>query len=492
MKLIFQNKFNCHVLLALFMFITGNLCAQGERPNVVIMLADNMGYGDLGVYGGGEIRGMPTPNIDQIAKEGLQLTQFFVEPGCTPSRAALMTGRYSTRSGLNSIIVAGTPSTLQDGELTMAEMFKSKGYDTGMVGKWHLGQEQQSLPTNQGFDEYHVGILETTDGTLYPDTMRRSGLPEEFIQNAQPYIWESQDGTDELVKVRAYDLEYRRQIEKDIADASVKYIEKQAKSKTPFFLYVGWSHVHYPGLSHLDFVGKSSSGPYGDMVMELDYRTGQIMNAIKDAGIENNTIVIWISDNGPVQSQGTNGDFMGSSAGPWRGEIGDALEGSLRVPGIIKWPNRIKPSVSNGMVSIHDLMPSLAAVIGADIPEDRVIDGVNQMGLFTGENKSARESLITFIDGEVAAVRWKHWRIYPRQFTNSDGTPSQYGIGGYRVDGMGYPAIYNIKQDPREQWNQVGFVAWVIAPYLKTVTEYYKTLQEYPNPKPLSMTKFGN
>ena len=187
---------------------------------------------------------------------------------------------------------------------------------------------------------------------------------------------------------------------------------------------MGWSHVHYPGLSHPDFVGKSSSGPYGDMVMELDYRTGQVMNAIKDAGIEDNTIVIWLSDNGPVQAQGTNSDFMGSSAGPWRGEIGDALEGSLRVPGIIKWPSKIKPSVSNGMVSIHDFMPSLAAVIGADMPQDRAIDGVNQMGLFTGQNKSARESLITFIDGEVAAVRWKHWRIYPRQFTNSDGTPN--------------------------------------------------------------------
>ena len=152
--------------------------AAQDKPNVVLMLVDNMGYGDLGAYGsGGKMRGMPTPRIDQLASEGLMMTQFFVEPGCTPSRAALMTGRHSPRAGLGSIIIAGTPLTLQDGEVTIAELFKSKGYATGIVGKWHLGGEKQSLPVNQGFDEYRVGILETTDGTLDPESMRRSGMP---------------------------------------------------------------------------------------------------------------------------------------------------------------------------------------------------------------------------------------------------------------------------------------------------------------------------
>ena len=163
-----------------------------DRPNVVLMLSDNLGYGDLGAYGGGDVRGMPTPNIDGLASEGLMLTQFFVEPGCTPSRAGLMTGRYSVRSGLNSIIVAGTPLTLADEEFTIAELFKRHGYQTGMTGKWHLGQEEQSLPINQGFDTYKVGILETTDGTLYPESMRRSGIRDEgVIGKSRPYIWES-------------------------------------------------------------------------------------------------------------------------------------------------------------------------------------------------------------------------------------------------------------------------------------------------------------
>jgi len=483
---------NSMLILSICLLFISNGVAQKNKPNVVIMLADNMGYGDLGVYGGGEIRGMPTPNIDQLAKEGMQLTQFFVEQGCTPSRAALMTGKYSPRTGLNSIIVAGTPSTLQSEEVTLAEVFKQNGYNTGMVGKWHLGQEKQSLPINQGFDEYHVGILETTDGTLYPETMRRSGFTEEMISKSQPYIWESEPGKDELKKVRVYDLEYRRLIEGDIANASVDYINKQAKSKKPFFLYVGWSHVHYPGLSHPDFQGKSTSGPYGDMVMELDYRTGQILQALKDSGIEDNTIVVWISDNGPVQAQGTNGDFMGSSPGPFRGEIGDVLEGSLRVPGMIKWPKKITPGVSNEMVSIHDFFPSLTTMIGSKYSSKTPIDGVDQSDFFTGKSdKSARESLITFIDNEIASVRWKHWRCYPKQILESDGNPSQMGVGSYRVDGVGYPAIYNIKQDPREQWNQIGFVAWVIAPYLKIISEYNKSLVDFPNPAPFSLTEFN-
>ena len=167
--------------------------AQDKKPNVVVMLADNMGYGDLGSYGsGGELRGMPTPRIDKLASEGLRLTQFFVEPGCTPSRAALMLGRYSQRAGLSTIIINGSPNTLQDKEVTMAELFKSKGYATAMAGKWHLGEEKQSLPTNQGFDEYHVGILQTTDATLYPDSMKRAGLTQAAIDAGTAWIWESQ------------------------------------------------------------------------------------------------------------------------------------------------------------------------------------------------------------------------------------------------------------------------------------------------------------
>lgn len=350
--------------------------AQQDKPNVVLMLADNVGWGDIGAFAGGELRGMPTPAIDQLAAEGMQLSQFMVEPACTPSRAALLTGRYSTRVGLNTVIIGGTPNTLQASEVTLAELFKGQGYATAYAGKWHLGLEEQSWPTRQGFDEYRVGVIETTDGTLYRESMERSGMPEEFIENVVPRIYESDpDGT--LRAVREYTVEYRAQVEGDVAAASVDFITRQADADAPFFMMIGWTHSHYPSVVPAEFKGKSPAGPYGDAIMELDYRTGQVLDAIEDAGVEDNTIVIWISDNGATPVSGPPA-YRGGSNGPFRGELGDALEGSIRVPGMIKWPNRIKPSNSFEMVSIHDMLPTLATIIGAEIPSDRAIDGIDQ------------------------------------------------------------------------------------------------------------------
>src|SRR5271167_996498 len=476
-------------LVLLFIAVAVSANAQ-DKPNVVIMLSDNVGYGDIGAYGAGEIRGMPTPRIDQLASEGLRLSQFFVEPACTPSRAALMTGRYSQRLGLSTIIIGGTPNTLQSSEVTLGKLFKSQGYATGMVGKWHLGASEQSWPTRQGFDEYHVGILETTDSTLYREGMQRAGLPEAAIAAVEPGIFESEVNGD-LKRVRVYTVEYRRQVEGDIANASVEYIKRHAKAKAPFFLYVGFTHTHYPSLVPPEFQGKSRIGPYGDAVMELDYRTGQVLDAIKAAGIEDNTIVIWLSDNGSTPTAGP-AEFRGGSNGPFRGELGDALEGSLRVPAMIKWPGKIAPRVSNEMVSVHDVFPTLAKIIGAKVPGDRPIDGVDQSGFFTGKQpKSNRESLITFIGEEIVAVRWREFRIYPKQFVNSAGNPSMQGINGYRAELNGYPAIFNVEQDPREEVNITADHAWVLGPTLKLIGEYHHSLEKYPNPKAVVLSQFG-
>ena len=294
-----MNRFWIGLLLVT---VASSANAQSQ-PNVVVMMADNVGYDDVGAYGAGEIRGMPTPRLDQLASEGLRLTQFLVEPGCTPSRAAFMTGRYSQRAGLSTIILGGTPNTLQASEVTIAKLLRGQGYTTGYVGKWHLGSSEQSWPTRQGFDEYHVGVIETTDGTLYRDGMQRAGMPEAVIAATEPGIWES-DASGKLSKVRPYTLEYRKQVEGDIAKASVEYIHRQAKAHEPFFLFVGWTNTHYPSTPASQFTGKSRIGPYGDAMMELDYRTGQVMDAIKDAGAEDNTIVIWVSDNGATPTGG--------------------------------------------------------------------------------------------------------------------------------------------------------------------------------------------
>ena len=477
-------------ILLLLIAVTGQAHAQ-DRPNVVIMLADNVGYGDIGAYGAGEIRGMPTPRIDQIASQGLRLTQFLVEPGCTPSRAALMTGRYSVRAGLSTIIGGGTANTLQASEVTLGELFKSQGYATALVGKWHLGADEQSWPTRQGFDEFRVGVFESHDGTSYREQMQRVGMPEAAIAATEPGVWES-EANGNLRKVRPYTVEYRQQIERDITNAAVEYIGRQAAAGNPFFLYVSFSTAHYPLRPAPEFVGKSRIGVYGDAIMELDYRTGQVLDAIKTAGVEGNTIVVWVSDNASHSTAGP-ADTRSGSNGPWRGELGDALEGSIRTVGMIKWPGKIAPRASNEMVSLHDFAPTLASIIGAKVPTDRPIDGVDQSAFFTGkQEKSNRESLISFIGEEIVAVRWRNYRIYPKQFVPSSGVSfPMYGVHGNRMEQNGYPAVFNIEADPREEVNIFATNGWVLGQYLRVIGEYQQSLEKYPNPKAVSLTEFG-
>lgn len=270
--------------------------------------------------------------------------------------------------------------------------------------------------------------------------MQRAGLPEAAIAAAEPYIWEG-EATGSLRKVRPYTLDYRRQVEGDIAKASVEYIERQARARQPFFLYVGFTHTHYPTLTAPEFLGKSRIGVYGDAIMELDHRTGQVLDAIKAAGIEDNTIVIWVSDNAAAPTAGPFDSRAGSN-GPFRGELGDALEGSIRTVAMIKWPGRIAPRASNQMVSVHDFFPTLAGIIGAKVPIDRPIDGVDQSAFFTGkQTKSNRESLLTFLGDEIAAVRWREFRIYPKSFVASRGNLAMVGLSGNRMETTGFPLI---------------------------------------------------
>jgi len=461
-----------------------------EKPNVVMMVVDNVGYGDVGgAFQGGEIRGMPTPRIDQLQSEGLVLTQFITEPGCTPSRAGLLTGRYAHRAGLGSIVVVGTPSTLRDEEITMAELFKSVGYNTAMTGKWHIGQEEQSRPTNQGFDEYRVGVLNSSDGAFYRGHMERMGLPEQLIANTAPKIWEG-DSESGMRVVREYTVDYRAQVEADITQASIDFINELSGEEEPFFLYVGFTHTHYPNRAAPEFTGKSPAGPYGDMVMEMDYRTGEILDAIEAAGIEDNTIVIWLSDDGASPHTGPT-QAIGGFNGMWVGDLGDGREGALRTPAMIKWPGKIGPRRSNGMVSIHDFYTTLGSIVGAEIPTDRAIDGVDQTDFFLGnQENSNRESMITFLADEIVAVRWRHFRIYPKQFIETEGNPAMTGIFGARTETNLYPIIVNLFKDPREQHNITADHAFVVGPYLQAIGAYKQSIAQWPVPKPFSMTVF--
>jgi arylsulfatase len=413
------------VLVILSVLVLGvNPALAAKKPNIVFMMADNLGYGDVGVYGGGELRGAPTPRIDSLAREGLRLTQFLVEPGCTPSRAATMTGRYSVRSGLSLVIVPGTQNTLAAEEVTMAEIMKTVGYDTAYYGKWHLGTQPESLPHNQGFDEFY-GIPNTTDETLYipTSTENRAPLPDGF---SEPSIIRAKVGG-KLENVKPYNFETRRQIDVELASMSVDFIEQHAESDNPFFLFVAWTRPHYPNFTSPEFEGASRIGVYGDSLMELDHNTGRVLDAIEKSGLKDETIVVFMSDNGPMR---TNTWPDSGSAGPFRGELGDPLEGSIRTIGMIRWPDKINSGTSNEMFSTMDFMPTFARIVGAKMPEDRPIDGVDQLEFLLGEQKkSNREQLITFTGDQLQAVRWRQFRYYMIDVVTS-------GFGASRKEGL--------------------------------------------------------
>jgi arylsulfatase len=433
---------------------------------------------------------MPTPNLDQLAAEGLQFTQFLVEPGCTPSRAGLMTGRYSIRSGLSKIILRGTSNTLKAAEVSLAEVFKSRGYRTAYMGKWHLGSDEESQPQNQGFDEWRFGFFGTTEATLYGESMARTKAPKKW-QALIPQIIEADHAGGRVKPVQAYDLEYRRFVDRDIANAATNFIKTQAGSDTPFFLFLGWTRPHYPNDAAPDYEGKSRIGSYGDSVMELDGRTGEVLAALSEAGIEEDTIVIFLSDNGPTKTSGTVIEINNGSAGPWRGELGDGLEGSIRTIGMIRWPEKIAPGVTNEMISIHDFLPTLANIIGADIPSDRPMDGVDQSAFLLGQQpNSNREHLLTFIGDRLVAVRYRQWRMYPVSFSSTDGTATTGGYLGRMGETAGLPEIYNIEADPREERNVGAENGWLVVPYLQLIGKYKATLRDHPNPKAANLTDF--
>lgn len=460
------------------------LSAQ-ERPSIVFMMADNLGYGDLGSYGGGEIRGMPTPRIDQLAREGLRFTQFLVEPGCTPSRAATMTGRYSIRSGLSLVVLRGTPNTLQDGEITLAEILKDVGYATAYLGKWHLGMEAQSHPHNQGFDSY-FGILNSTDEAVFNSSMRRAGYAP--TESERAYVWSGIAGR-EIEAVREYTLDVRRTIDIELADSAVAYIDRHADGDAPFFLFLSWTRPHWPNLPSPEFAGRSHIGDYGDSVMELDFNTGRVLDAIRDAGIEDNTIVVWMSDNGPWKTMVWPD---GGSSGPFRGELGSAWEGSIRTAGMIKWPGHIEPRASNGMFSTMDFFPTFARIVGAEVPTDRPIDGIDQSDWLLGEqDHSKREHLLTFIGPDLVAVRWRQYRIYLQDVIQAgNGFQRMGGTQASRIPRNGYPALFNIEQDPREEYDTGPSESWVVGKYMQLVLQYYASLREHPNPRPATITDF--
>ncbi|MGA2127857.1 MAG: arylsulfatase [Xanthobacteraceae bacterium] len=489
------------VLASLAAAIVGPAWAQQERPNVVFILADNVGYGDIGVYGGGELRGAPTPRIDQLASEGLRLTQFLVEPACTPSRAALMTGQYSIRNGLSLIAIEGSPYSLPARAFTMGELFEGAGYATAIFGKWHLGSAPQSLPTAHGFDEFY-GIPPdiSWDAATYVDTIELTHsmpAPPGVLVARGPQIVEATAGGP-LRTVKPFNAQARADIDNELVDKSIGFMRRQKAAGKPFFLYLPFSMGHVPNLPSEQFKGRSRIGNYGDKMMEGDFHVGEILDTLKELGVDDSTIVVFASDNGPygetAREFGNQGTPDMGNAGPFRGELGEVTEGAIRTAAIIRWPGRVKPSTTSyAMFSIMDFLPTFAHLVGGSMPMDRPIDGVDQTDVLLGNSATGRrDSLLSFIGGDLVAARWKQWRIY---FTDihptGSGPQRQPGIFSANAPMAGYPRVFNIEMDPHEDLVVAGLFAWVSGPALKVVAEYLQSLKTYPNPPAPNITQFG-
>jgi arylsulfatase len=302
----FVSAVQKHFALLILLLSSVQAAAQ-DKPNIVFIFMDNFGYGELGVYGGGITRGGATPQIDALAAEGLRLTNFNVEVQCTPSRSALMTGRYAIRSGNATVPITTGMYGLTQWEITMAEMLSDAGYATGMFGKWHLGHTEGRFPTDQGFDEWY-GIPNSTDESLWPDQDQFNSVSQENLSPyAVPeYIYDGRKGSSPE-KVKIYDSEMRPEIDRELTDKAIDFMRRKAAADKPFFVYLPYTQTHMPVVPSKAFAGKSGNGDWGDVLMQLDAYVGELLETIDDLGISDDTIFVFTSDNGPEMLPGHNG-----------------------------------------------------------------------------------------------------------------------------------------------------------------------------------------
>lgn len=433
------------------------------RPNVVLALADNLGWGELGCYGGGVLRGAATPRIDKLSTEGLLLHNFNVESDCVPTRSALMTGRHPIRTGCQQSVPAGFPQGLTEWEKTLGECLKVNGYATAHHGKWHLGDIPGRYPSDRGFDEW-FGIPRTTDETQFTSAI---GYTPEVAE--LPYIMKGIAGQ-ESEEVCVYDLEKRRLIDEMLVERSKNWLTRQIEQEKAFFLYHPLVHLHFPTLPHKDFAGTTGQGDFADSMAEMDHRVGELIDHLDLLGIRDNTVFIFASDNGPEFREPYRG-----TAGPWSGTYHTAMEGSLRVPFIIRWPGLVPEGVtSNEIVHVTDIFTTILSMTGSLLPSDRPIDGIDQTEFFKNpkEKKSERTGFLFYIKQELRAIKWKDWKLHliwePKVNQSSGRLESPY--------------LFNTVRDPKEESDILAFNTWVMQPMTKLRTEFLKSLKYDPAP----------
>ncbi|MFN8345393.1 MAG: sulfatase [Spirosomataceae bacterium] len=397
-----------------------------QKPNVVVIFADDLGYGDLGCFGHPTIK---TPNLDKMAQNGVKLTGFYAAANvCSPSRAALLTGRYPVRSGMTGeryrVLFPFSTNGLPKDEVTLPELLKPAGYATGMVGKWHMGHLPGFLPTDNGFDSYY-GIPYSND-MGYEDTRAHP-----FKKMFPPLPMMAND------KIVSTNVD-QTQMTKEYTQKALEFIDKN-KAK-PFFLYYAPNFPHVPLYASDDFKGKSKRGLYGDVVEELDWSVGKILDYLKTNNLDKNTLVIFTSDNGPWLTEGVEG----GSAGLLRNGKGTCWEGGMRVPFIAQWPGVIKPSqVIESLCTTMDLYTTIAGLAKVNVPSDRIVDGKDILPILTNKADKAGDEFFYYDAGVLFAVRKGPWKLHLKSVEGGQGDITQYAT----------PMLFNLETDPSEKFN---------------------------------------
>jgi arylsulfatase A-like enzyme len=418
-------------ILAVFLFLCPTFyTVAAETPNIILFFIDDMGYADIGPFGGD----IPTPNLDRLASEGRKFTNFLVSsPVCSASRVALMTGCYHRRVSIAGALGPGANIGLHPDEETIAEICKKKNYATACFGKWHLGNAPQFLPLNQGFDEY-FGLPYSNDmWPFHPDGNQRANYPPLRLIEGSTRL-------DEIVTG-----EMQKNLTTWYTERAIKFIEKN-KDK-PFFLYLPHTMVHVPLFVSNKFDGKSGKGLYGDVVMEIDWSVGEIIDTLRRLNLDKNTLVIFTSDNGPWLSYGNHA----GSAGPLREGKGTSFEGGVREPTIFWMPSRIPANTTcDQLASTIDILPTVAQLIGAPLPEKK-IDGKDIRPLMFGEPnaKSPHEAFAIYFNQQLQAVRDTRWKlIFPHQYRQMEGqTPGKDGMPRPYAQGRATLALYDLEND---------------------------------------------
>ena len=482
--------------------------ADKPKPNIILIVSDDFGYGDAGVYGGGPGRGMPTPNIDRLAEEGMAFFSFYAQPSCTPGRAAMQTGRNPNRSGMTTVSFQGQGGGLPAAEWTLASVLKTAGYQTFFTGKWHLGESDYALPIAQGYDEmkycglYHLNAYTYGDPTWFPD------MPEELrgmynkvtkgsmSGNAGEAAHEDFKVNGQYVNTPDKGVVGIPYLDQYIEKAGLEFLDQAAKNPgKPFFININFMKVHQPNLPHPDFIHKSpSKSKYADSLVENDARIGHVLDKIRQLGLDKNTLVVWTTDNGAWQDVYPDAGYT-----PFRGTKGTVREGGNRVPAIAWWPGKIKAGSRNyDICGGLDLMATFAALGGVPLPKnDRegkpmVFDSYDMSPLLFGTGTWPRYTWFYFTEDELTpgAVRYRNYK-FVFNLRGDDGAAT----GGLAVDSnLGWkgatkyvatvPQVFDLWQDPQERYdifmNNFTERTWMGVVMGEEVNKLMKTYLDYP------------